>query len=154
MIAELMRRTGIRLSPEDPAFVIVELNRLSVEQVLAEARARLEGIAPAIDSAARKAAVDITRASLGGISAETAMARATLAAESEQAVERVRLSALAAQHAAGEAIERLARTERSAGRRTAVAAAVVLALLLSMGIFSAGVWVGQGGAAIVFARGR
>lgn len=154
MIAELMNRTGIRLSSDDPAFVIVELNRLSIEQVLTQASTRLDAIAPAIETAARKAAVDITRASLGGISAETTMARATLAAEGEQAIERVKLAALVAQRAEAEAIERLAQSERSASRRLISLLAGTVALLLSIGIFGAGVWVGQAGLPVAAAQGR
>lgn len=143
MIAEVMTRTGVRLSPDDPAFVVVELGRLSFEQAVGEACTRLNGIAPAIDSAARKAAVDITRAALGGISAEAAMARQALDAEADRAVERIKLGTIQAQRAAGEAIARLASAERSVGRRGVATTAVVLALALSFGIFAAGVWVGQ-----------
>lgn len=42
MIAEIAARHGVRLDPDDPAFLLVELNQMAFEEKEAEAKAQME----------------------------------------------------------------------------------------------------------------
>ena len=85
LIAEVMARTGIRLSPDDPALAIVELNKLAFEELLERTGERLDPLAERIDKAARLTAAALSRSLLRTLTEETRQARAAIAAEADTA---------------------------------------------------------------------
>ncbi len=127
LIAEVMARTGVRLSPDDPALAMVELNKLAFEELIERTGERLDPLAERVDKAARLAAAEVSRSTLRSITEETRQARAAIAAEADTA----RLAAAAA-------IRTMARSHTAATRiRSAVLGAAV-ALALVCGGFAAG----------------
>lgn len=92
LIAEVMARTGVKFSPDDPALAMVELNKLAFEELIERIGERLDPLAERIDKAARLAAAELSRATLRNVAEETRHARATIAAEADAA----RLAAAAA----------------------------------------------------------
>lgn len=128
LIAEVMARTGVRLSPDDPALAIVELNKLAFEDIIERTGERLDPLAERIDKAARLAAAEVSRSTLRIIGEETRQARAAICAEADSA----RL-------AAATAIARMANHYRSSESRLFPGLlGAALALVLVFGGFAAG----------------
>lgn len=138
LIAEVMQRTGVRLSPEDPAFAIIELARLSFEQTISATHSRLEPMAIAIDGAARKAATDVMRSTLGAISVETLAARDAIRSEQHAAADELRATAATIQKDSAQALARLIDVERRGARYKYLALGIVAATALSVAMFCAG----------------
>jgi hypothetical protein len=138
LIAEVMQRTGIRLSPDDPAFVIVELNRLAFEDLIERAGERLDPLAERIDKAARLAATEVTRSTLRSISEDTREARALIASEAREAASRAIAEADTARKSAAVAIERMANAHKLEARWKMVVVGLVVALVIAMCSFAAG----------------
>ncbi len=138
LIAEVMQRTGVRLSPEDPAFAIIELARLSFEQAIGVAHGRLEPMAAAIDGAARKAAADVMRSTLGAISVETLAAREAIRSEQQSATNELRLAAATIQKDSALALARLIESERSGSRTKSLVIGALASVGLAIAIFVAG----------------
>lgn len=127
LIAEVMARTGVRLSPDDPALAMVELNKLAFEDLIERTGERLDPLAERIDKAARLAAAEVSRSILRSIAEETRQARAAIAAEADSA----RL-------AAATAIRTIADSHASATRLRFAVVGAAMALALVCGGFAAG----------------
>ncbi len=144
LIAEVMQRTGIRLSPDDPAFVVVELNRLAFEDLIEKAGERLDPLAERIDKAARLAAAEVTRSTLRSISEETREARALIANEAREAAARASAEADAARKVAAVAIEKMAAAHKAEARWKMAIVGALTALVIAVCAFSAGYALGAG----------
>jgi hypothetical protein len=61
MIAEVLERAGARVDRNDPAFVLVELNRLALEEAVNALAARVETIVSQLELAGRTAGASVGR---------------------------------------------------------------------------------------------
>jgi hypothetical protein len=138
LIAEVMHRTGVRLSPDDPAFALVELNLLAFDDLIQRAGDRLDPLAERIDKAARLASVELTRTALRSIGEETREARALIANEAREAAARVSAEADAARKVAAAAIETMIAAQRTGARWKMAIVGASTALLIAMCAFLAG----------------
>jgi hypothetical protein len=62
MIAEMLERVGARVDRDDPAFVLVELNRLALEETVNALAARVQSIVSQLETAGRTAGASVGRA--------------------------------------------------------------------------------------------
>jgi len=137
------KRTGFPLEPDDPAFVLVELNRVALEDLLDEAARRLaerlEPFPERIRSSGAAVASQVASQAAQRVAEMLAESRHTIAAETEQAQRRI------AEHAA-KLSEPLAREVAAAVRAAemisragtvraqwVLAAAVIGVLLIALG---------------------
>ena len=138
LIAEVMQRTGIRLSPDDPAFAVVELNRLAFENLIEKAGERLDPLAERIDKAARLAAAEVTRSTLRSIGEETREARALIANEAREAAARAAAEADTARKMAANAIEKMAAAQKAEARAKMLILGAITAFMIAVCAFFAG----------------
>lgn len=132
LIAEVMLRTGIRLTPDDPVFALVALNQVLYEDAIDRTGARLDPLADRIDKAARIAAAEVTKTTLKGISEETRQARAILQEEAQAAAARVSAEADAARRAAATAIEKMVAAQKTSSRVKMAIVGGLVALLIAV----------------------
>ena|SRR6266403_5422235 len=103
MCGEVLRRMGIKVGEDDPAFLLVELNRLALEEAVAVVVERLAPLPNNIVEAGRALAVEVSTSSLVSVSKQVAEARQTIATEAQ-----------AARAAAAKAISEIVQTHRRA----------------------------------------
>jgi hypothetical protein len=91
--AVVYKRTGFPLDPDDPAFALVELNRLVLEQHIDEAAThiaeRLEALPDRIRSSGTSVAAEVASQGMQRVVEMLAESRRTIAADTEQAQHRI-----------------------------------------------------------------
>lgn len=127
LIAEVAARDGIRIEPGDPAFALVTLNQLVLEDAVEQIRGHIRaGMADFTD------AVHKTEARAGRVLAEQVKeAVAELRRQLEQDVEKARLEASQIVYAVHEA-----------HRKAGLMRWSILALTFAAAILASGIWVG------------
>lgn len=127
LIAEVAARDGIRVEPGDPAFALVTLNQLVLEDAAEQIRDHIRaGMADFTD------AVHKTEARAGGVLAEQVKDTvAELRRELERDVEKARLEASQIVHAVHRAHTKAAWTRWCAA-----------GLIAATALFAAGLWIG------------
>jgi hypothetical protein len=127
MIAEVMRRVGVRLGPNDPVYAVVELNRLALEESVAYLLERISPLANQITTSGVELAAQIARTAARRISEETDAGRKAVAGEAQ-----------AARNAAAIAIQQVAQSQQRAHVAQWIFAGIVLAGFLGTVCFTAG----------------
>jgi len=87
--AAVYKKTGTVISPDDPAFAIVELNRLVVEEAIGHLLEQLEALLDKIDSGARDLAAKVASQGVGYVAEREREARKTIASVTEEAQRRL-----------------------------------------------------------------
>ncbi len=85
LIAAIAARLKVRLDERDPAFILVELNRLVLEEAVACALKEAAPLADRITAAGNNMALNIARDAARSIDAEVEAARETIASEAQAA---------------------------------------------------------------------
>jgi hypothetical protein len=127
MIAEVMRRVGVRLGPNDPVCALVELNRLALEESVAYLLERASPLADRITTSGLELAGQIAKTAARRISAEIDDARNAVASEAQ-----------AARSAAAVAINQVAQSHQRAHAAKWICAGMLLASLLGTLGFATG----------------
>jgi hypothetical protein len=87
--AAVYKRTGTVISPDDPAFAIVELNRLVVVEEMGQLLEQLEALLDKIDSGARDIAAKVASQGVGHVAEREREARKTIATDTQEAQRRL-----------------------------------------------------------------
>ena len=103
MCGEVLRRMGLKVGEDDPAFLLVELNRLALEEAVSAVVERLAPLPGAIEQAGVALAKGVATAAVRAVDEEFAVARNKIAKEAD-----------AARAAAARAISELAQAQRRA----------------------------------------
>ena len=99
--AEVLRRMGVKVGEDDPAFLLVEMNRLELEEAVSAVVERLAPLPGTIEKAGWALAKEVATAAAGVVDAKFAAARETIAKEADTA-----------RAAAARAISELAQAQR------------------------------------------
>jgi len=132
MIAAIVERLKVRLDEDDPAFVLVELNKLALEEAAKALVAQLAPISDEIDAAARKLLAQV----------ETKATHRTAEAIA-QATLRINDEVNQARATAAKLIEDVARENRNVNASKWFAVAGVVCLVLAAVAFGGGYWVAR-----------
>ena len=103
MCAEVLRRMGVKVGEDDPAFLLVEMNRLELEEAVSAVVERLAPLPSTIEKAGWALAKDVAAAAASMVDVKLAAARETIATEADLA-----------RAAAARAISELAQAQRRA----------------------------------------
>jgi hypothetical protein len=87
--AAVYKKTGIVIDPDGPAFALVELDRLVVEEAASRLVERLETLSERIQSSANALAAEVGAQGVQRVVEMLGEARRTIASDTEQARERV-----------------------------------------------------------------
>jgi predicted dinucleotide-binding enzyme len=87
--AAVYKRTGIVIDPGDPAFAVVEPNRLVIEEVASRVAERLETLPERIQSSAKALATEVAHQGAQRVVETLREARQTIASDSEEAQRRI-----------------------------------------------------------------
>ena len=101
MCAEVLRRMGAKVGEDDPAFLLVEMNRLELEEAVSVVVERLALLPNTIEKAGWALAKDVAAAAASMVDVKLAAARETIAKEADTA-----------RAAAARAIRELAQAQR------------------------------------------
>jgi hypothetical protein len=127
MCAEVLRRMGLKVGEDDPAFLLVELNRLALEEAVSIVVERLTPLPGSIEQAGVALAKGVANAAARVVDDEFAAARNRIAKEAD-----------AARAAAARAISELVQEERRAHTDKWMALGYLFGSLSVVGGFSAG----------------
>jgi 4-diphosphocytidyl-2C-methyl-D-erythritol kinase len=127
MCAEVLRRMGLKVGEDDPAFLLVELNRLALEEAVSIVVERLTPLPGSIEQAGVALAKGVASATQRVVDEEFAEARKKIAREAD-----------AARAAAARAISELTREQRQAHTDKWIALGYLFGCLSVVGGFSAG----------------
>jgi hypothetical protein len=89
LLAAVYKRTGIVIGPDDPAFALVEINRLLVEEAVSLLVERLETLPGQIEASAKALAAEVAGQGVQRVVENLREARQTIAADSEGAQRRI-----------------------------------------------------------------
>jgi hypothetical protein len=89
LLAAVYKRTGIVIGPDDPAFALVEINRLVVEEAVSHVVERLETLPGQIEASAKALAAEVAGQGVQRVVENLREARQTIAADSEGAQRRI-----------------------------------------------------------------
>ena len=103
MCGEVFRRMGVKVGEDDPAFLLVELNRLALEEAVSIVVERLAPLPGTIEQAGWALAKEVAAAAARVVDVKFAAARETIAKEADTA-----------RAAAASAISELAQAQRRA----------------------------------------
>src|SRR5579884_2533321 len=127
LIAEVAARDGIRVEPGDPAFALVTLNRLVLEDAAEQIREHIRAGVAEFDDAVHK-----TEMRAGKMLAEEVKeATAELRRELEQDIEKARIEA-----------NQIVQAVHQAHTKAALVRWVVASVVAAAGILAAGLWIG------------
>lgn len=127
LIAEVAARDGIRVEPGDPAFALVTLNQLVLEDAAEQIREHIRAGLAEFDDAVHK-----TEMRAGKVLAEEVKeAAAELRRELEQDIEKARIEA-----------NQIVQAVHQAHTKAALVRGVVVNMIAAAGLFGAGFWVG------------
>jgi hypothetical protein len=101
--AEVLRRMGVKVGENDPAFLLVEMNRLELEEAVSAVVERLAPLPGSIEKAGWALAKEVATAAASVVDVKFAAARETIAKEADTA-----------RAAAARAISELAQAQRRA----------------------------------------
>jgi len=101
--AEVLRRMGVKVGEDDPAFLLVEMNRLELEEAVSAVVERLAPLPDIIEKAGWALAKEVATAAASVVDVKFAAARETIAREADTA-----------RTAAARAISELAQAQRRA----------------------------------------
>jgi hypothetical protein len=101
--AEVLRRMSVKVGEDDPAFVLVEMNRLELEEAVSAVVERLAPLPSTIEKAGWALAKEVATAAASVVDAKFAAAREAIAKEADTA-----------RAAAARAISELAQAQRRA----------------------------------------
>jgi len=87
--AAVYKKTGIVIDPDDPAFALVELDRLVVEEAASRLAERLETLPERIQSSAKALAAEVGAQGVLRVVEMLGEARRTIASDTEQAQQRI-----------------------------------------------------------------
>jgi len=87
--ATVYKKTGIVIDPDDPAFALVELDRLVVEEAASRLAERLETLPERIQSSAKALAAEVGAQGVQRVVEMLGEARRTIASDTEQAQQRI-----------------------------------------------------------------
>jgi len=87
--AAVYKKTGIVIDPDDPAFAVVELNRLVIEEVAGRLAERLEALPERIQERGKALAIEVGVQGVQRVSEVLGEARRTIASHTEQAQQRI-----------------------------------------------------------------
>jgi len=87
--AAVYKKTGIVIDPDDPAFAVVELNRLVIEEVAGRLAERLETLPERIQERGKALAVEVGVEGVQRVSEVLGEARRTITSHTEQAQQRI-----------------------------------------------------------------
>jgi len=87
--AAVYKKTGTVISPDDPAFAIVELNRLVVEEAIGRLLEQLETLLGKIDVGAKVIAAEVASKGVGHVAEKLREARQTIKCDVEEAQRRL-----------------------------------------------------------------
>jgi hypothetical protein len=130
MCAEVLRRMGLKVGEDDPAFLLVELNRLALEEAVSIVVERLAPLPGAIEQAGVALAKGVASATQRVVDEEFAEARKKIATEAD-----------AARAAAARAICELVREQRQAHTDKWIALGYLFGCLFAVGVFASGFFV-------------
>jgi hypothetical protein len=103
MCGEVLRRTGVKVGEDDPAFLLVEMNRLELEEAVSAVGERLAPLPGTIEKAGWLVAKEVAAAAARVVDMKLAAAREAIAKEADTA-----------RAAAARAINELAQEQREA----------------------------------------
>ena len=128
--AEVLRRMGVKVGEDDPAFLLVELNRLALEEAVSIVVERLTPLPGTIEQAGVALAKGVANAAARVVDEEFAAARNKIAKEAD-----------AARAAAARAISELAQEERQAHTDKWITLGYLFGCLFVVGGFAAGFFI-------------
>jgi hypothetical protein len=127
MLAEVQRRIGVRVGPNDPVSAVVELNRLALEESVDYLLERASPLADRITTAGIECAGQLARTAGARISGEIDAGRKVIAEEAQ-----------AARSAAAIAIKQVAQSHQRAHAAKWICAGILAAGMLGTLCFVAG----------------
>ena len=127
MCGEILRRMGQKVGEDDPAFLLVELNRLALEEAVSLVVDRLAPLPGTIEQAGVALAKGVANAAAHVTDEEFAAVRNKIAKEAD-----------AARAAAARAISQLVQEERQAHTDKWITLGYLFGCLFVVGAFSAG----------------
>jgi hypothetical protein len=130
MCGEILRRMGLKVAEDDPAFLLVELNRLALEEAASIVVERLAPLPGTIEQAGVALAKGVTSAAQRVVDEEFAAARNKIAKEAD-----------AARAAAARAISELVQEERQAHTDKWITLGYLFGCLIAVGGFAAGFFI-------------
>src|SRR5436853_2417222 len=83
--AEVLRRMGVKVGEDDPAFLLVEMNRLELEEAVSAVVERLAPLPGTIEKAGWALAKEVATAAASVVDVKFAAARETIAKEADTA---------------------------------------------------------------------
>src|SRR5882757_6748179 len=85
LCGEILRRMGVKVGEDDPAFLLVELNRLALEEAVSVVVERLARLPGTIEKAGWALAQEVATAAASVVDVKFAAARETIAKEADTA---------------------------------------------------------------------
>jgi hypothetical protein len=114
--ATVYKKTGIVIDPDDPAFALVELDRLVVEEAASRLAERLETLPERIQSSARALAAEVGAQGVQRVVEMLAEARRTIASDTEQAQHQIAEQTARASKDLAREVAEVVRAAQSLGR--------------------------------------
>jgi hypothetical protein len=130
MCGEVLRRMGVKVGEDDPAFLLVELNRLALEEAVSIVAERLAPLPGTIEQAGWALARIVRDAAARALDEEFVAARNKIAKEAD-----------AARAAAARAISELAQEQRRAYTGKWITLGHLFSCLFVVGGFAAGFFI-------------
>lgn len=127
LIAEVAARDGIRVEPGDPAFALVTLNQLVLEDAAEQMRERIRAGVADFNEAVHKTEMRAGKM----LAEEVKQAAAELRHEVEQDIEKARIEA-----------NQIVQAVHQEHTKAALVRWVVWSMIVAAGIFAAGLWIG------------
>ena len=130
MCGEILRRMGLKVGEDDPAFLLVELNRLALEEAVSIVVERLAPLPGTIEQAGVALAKGVASAAQRVVDEEFAAARNKIAKEAD-----------VARAVVARAISELAQEERQAHTDKWITLGYLFGCLFAVGGFAAGFFI-------------
>jgi hypothetical protein len=114
--AAVYKKTGIVIDPDDPAFAVVELNRLVIEEVAGRLAERVETLPERIQERGKALAIEVGVQGVQRVSEVLGEARRTIASHTEQAQQRIAEQTAKASKDLAREVAEVVRAAQSLGR--------------------------------------
>ena len=138
LIAEVMRRTEVRVGPKDPIFAVVEMNRLALEESVGVLLRQAATLANSITAAGTEMSEQLERVANQRIQGNLESARQVIASDAKLARKDIASEANEARHAAAIAIQQVANSHRHGDVVSTACVTFSVALVLASLAFGAG----------------
>lgn len=114
--AAVYKKTGIVIDPDDPAFAVVELNRMVIEEVADRLAERLGALPERIQERGKALAIEVGVQGVQRVTEVLGEARRTIASHTEQAQQRIAEQTAKASKDLAREVSEVVRAAQSLGR--------------------------------------